>query len=73
MKRKMKKLGLHRETLLNLSLVQGAYYPTQIGSDCPACITIVEPDTAFMCGVTNARCVTGYGTACDCTFGQATC
>jgi len=72
-KRKTKKLTLNRETLLNLGLVRGAYYPTPIGSDCEACITFVEPDTNFVCGLTGAKCVTGAATACDCTYGQATC
>ena len=73
MKRTTKRLTLNRETLLNLGLVRGAYYPSEIGSDCNACITIVEPDTNFICGVTNAKCVTGVGTACNCTYGQMTC
>jgi len=72
MKRKTKKLTLNRETLLNLGLVWGAYYPTPIGSDCEACITFVEPDTNLTCGITG-KCVTGVGTACDCTYGQMTC
>jgi hypothetical protein len=73
MKRRMaKKLSLTRETLLNIGLVRGSYPPTPIGSDCEACITIVQPDTQLMCGITGP-CVTGDATACDCTFGQMTC
>lgn len=71
MKRKPKKLALHRETLLTLSVVQGAYYPTKIGSDCEACITITIPVTELDC--MSAGCPTGVWSVCPASCGINTC
>lgn len=69
MKRKAKKLVLHRETLLNLSLVRGALGPTEYWTcDQQQCVEpTVDPDTGLWCGPpTSPHCVTGNVTACNC-------
>jgi hypothetical protein len=68
MKRTQKKLALNRETLMNLSLIQGAAPPSRIGSDCDACITLTIPDTGVTC--MTSGCQTGGWSDCQitCTF-----
>jgi len=62
MKRQPKKLSLNRETLLNLSLVRGGNPPSKVGSDCEACITLVEPVTELDCA--SGGCATGVYSQC---------
>jgi hypothetical protein len=64
MRRKSKKLGLHRETLLHLDLVRGGSPPSEFGSECRACLTIWIPITA-------GDCTTGTASACGCTYAQS--
>jgi hypothetical protein len=67
MKRKAKKLALHRETLLNLSLVRGAFEPTEYRT-CQGCEepTVGEDTNLWCIPLTLAPgCVTG-GITCGC-------
>lgn len=61
MKRRPKKLALHRETLQSLGMVQAGNPPSIHGSDCEACITIVDPGTGALC---TGGCGTGAWSNC---------
>ena len=65
MKRKAKKLGLHRETVLFLGSTLGGQPPTPLGSECEACITLVIPDTNVTCQIPP----TGAWSACPLSCG----
>lgn len=62
MKRNARKLNLHRETLRQLNVVLGGERPSQIGSDCAACITRVIPVTELDCA--TGGCATGAWSDC---------
>ena len=62
MKRTQKKLKLHRETLVDLNLVRGGSPPSINGSNCAACITIVQPVTELDCA--SGGCATGVYSQC---------